>query len=112
MNEDPVDKTVWPVGLEKTVDRNLVIEWNDQKVQRIPFRLLRNSCLCAVCNAKREQEKKQPAVAGGLPVISAAEAQPLDIVKMHPVGNYAYSIHFSDGHSSGIYTFEMLRSLA
>jgi DUF971 family protein len=30
---------------------------------------------------------------------------------MEPVGNYAYSIRFSDGHDTGIYTFELLQAL-
>jgi len=30
---------------------------------------------------------------------------------MKPVGNYAYSIAFSDGHDTGIYTLELLRQL-
>ena len=46
-----------------------------------------------------------------LPVLSMAEAQPLRIEGMRPVGNYAYNIAFSDGHDSGIFTFEYLREL-
>ena len=30
---------------------------------------------------------------------------------MKPVGNYAYSIAFSDGHDTNNYTFEQLREL-
>jgi DUF971 family protein len=30
---------------------------------------------------------------------------------MKPVGNYAYSIDFSDGHNTGLYTLEFLREL-
>jgi DUF971 family protein len=30
---------------------------------------------------------------------------------MDPVGHYAYGIHFSDGHNTGIYTLESLREL-
>jgi DUF971 family protein len=30
---------------------------------------------------------------------------------MVPVGNYAYRIEFSDGHSTGIYTLDLLRRL-
>jgi DUF971 family protein len=30
---------------------------------------------------------------------------------MQPTGRYAYSIHFSDGHDTGIYTLELLREL-
>jgi DUF971 family protein len=46
-----------------------------------------------------------------LPIISAAETEPLRITAMKPVGNYAYSIDFSDGHDTGIYTLESLREL-
>ena len=40
------------------------------------------------------------------------ETVPLAITGMTPVGQYAYSIEFSDGHSSGIYTLDYLRELA
>ena len=46
-----------------------------------------------------------------LPVLSAAEARPLVIEDMKPVGSYAYTIAFSDGHNTGIYTLEHLREL-
>jgi DUF971 family protein len=46
-----------------------------------------------------------------LTILSPAEAQPLRVLGMHPVGNYAYSIHFSDGHTSGIYSCDYLRRL-
>lgn len=98
-----------PTELSKTDDRRLRIVWSDGIEQTISFRTLRDGCRCATCMEKREKEITNPAPAGMLPVLSPAEARPLDIEKMHPVGNYAYNIHFSDGHSSGIYTFEMLR---
>ena len=46
-----------------------------------------------------------------LPVLSTEEAQPLKITGMKPVGNYAYSIEFNDGHDTGIFPFELLRAL-
>jgi DUF971 family protein len=39
------------------------------------------------------------------------EARPLEVASMRPVGSYAYAILFSDGHSNGIFTFELLRAL-
>ena len=30
---------------------------------------------------------------------------------MQPMGNYAYSIAFSDGHDTGIFAFDLLRQL-
>ena len=47
-----------------------------------------------------------------LPVLSASEAQPTRIAAMKPVGNYAYAIHFNDGHDTGIFTLEFLRNFA
>ena len=44
-------------------------------------------------------------------VLSAAEARPLELQGMTPVGNYAYALAFSDGHDTGIYTLELLREL-
>jgi DUF971 family protein len=47
-----------------------------------------------------------------LPVLAPQETVPLAVTGMTPVGQYAYSIEFSDGHSSGIYTLDYLRELA
>ncbi|MEM9054236.1 MAG: DUF971 domain-containing protein [Pseudomonadota bacterium] len=35
----------------------------------------------------------------------------LTVLKADPVGRYAVRIHFSDGHSSGLYTWAWLREL-
>ena len=118
MSHDPTPpETPVPVRLERTDDRCLVIQWSDEVEQTIPFRKLRDNCRCANCIDKRmEALNETPAgekkLSNVLPVLSMAETMPLDIVLMHPVGNYAYNIHFSDGHSAGIFTFELLRSLA
>ena len=105
-----------PVRLEKTEDRHLLIQWSDDFEQKISFRRLRDHCCCANCIDKRieslqEKPVEEENTPGLLPVLSPAETMPLDIVSMHPVGNYAYNIRFSDGHSSGIFTFELLRGL-
>jgi DUF971 family protein len=96
-----------PRGL-KNVGEALEIEWSDRVTQRVPWRKLRESCTCASCRVERAKPPKpQPLLA----VLSAAEAQPLAPVSMRPAGNYAYAIAFSDGHSSGIYSLELLRQL-
>lgn len=99
-----------PSKLEIAADGALQITWNDGMVQRIAIGVLRNGCPCATCREKRK-EPPQPTGGLGLQVISLAEAQPLAIRAMRPVGNYAYGIDFSDGHDTGIYTLELLRSL-
>ncbi len=102
---------VVPVELGKSDDRQLMIRWSDGQQQQIPFRVLRDTCPCASCRTDREEEPSvQPA--GSLPILTEAQARPLDIAAMKPVGNYAYNIRFSDGHSTGIFTFELLRGLS
>lgn len=84
------------------------IAWSDGVKAIYAPRLLRDACPCATC---REQ-RAVPAAKQLLPVLTPQEAMPLAVTGMSPVGQYAYSIEFSDGHSSGIYTLEYLRELA
>ena len=37
--------------------------------------------------------------------------QNVEIEKLNPMGNYAISIHFSDGHTTGIYSWNYLHHL-
>jgi DUF971 family protein len=97
-----------PSKLEIRDGNKLVIAWTDGTVREITFGELRKACPCATC---REQRKEPPKPSGGLTVLSMAEARPLTVQGMQPVGNYAYSIAFSDNHDTGIYTLELLRTL-
>lgn len=98
----------YPTKLELLPDDQLLIAWSDGQRRHYRFRELRDSCPCATCREKRNA----PAEAAPMfNILSDADVQPLKISGMKPVGNYAYSIEFSDGHDTGIYTFEFLRSL-
>ncbi|MEX0938578.1 MAG: DUF971 domain-containing protein [Pirellulales bacterium] len=100
--------TLQPKKLERTADRGLRITWSDGQIRQYSAHELRDACPCATC---REKRNAPPPPTSALPVLSAAEAQPVEIVGMKPVGNYAYSIDFSDGHNTGIFTFAFLREL-
>jgi DUF971 family protein len=99
--------TLSPQSLKNTGNA-LEIAWSDGLTQRISWRKLRDACPCATCRVDRSKPPKpQPLLA----VISPAETRPLAPTSMRPVGNYAYAISFSDGHSAGIYSLELLREL-
>lgn len=103
-----------PIALSKTEDRALLVTWSDETQHKITFRQLRKGCRCAHCLEAQKEEKPgqdEPQNLGVLPVLSAAEARPLDISSMEPAGNYGYKVRFSDGHSSGIYSFELLYAI-
>jgi DUF971 family protein len=100
--------TAYPTKLE-LIDRNqLRVTWSDEVTRVYSARDLRDKCPCATCRELRNAPSPSPLQ---LPVISEADTRPLEIVAMKPVGNYAYSIDFSDGHDTGIYTLESLRAL-
>jgi DUF971 family protein len=96
-----------PTKLELSAEDLLQITWDDGMVRQYNVRQLRDSCPCATCREKRQQ----PQAADLLPVLSAAEVAPLKILGMEPVGHYAYTIRFSDGHDTGIYELGLLREL-
>ncbi len=98
-----------PTKIELTGDDAVMFEWSDGRRQVYAFRQLRDVCPCATC--REERQKSEAANSDPLAVISREEAQPLKVLEMKPVGNYAYTIRFSDGHDTGIYTFAFLREL-
>ena len=93
-----------PVSLRSDGDA-LLIEWSDGVTHRLTWELLRTGCPCATCRTKTDEP---PAL---LPVLKPEEAQPVRATAVTPIGNYAYSIRFNDGHDTGIYTLEYLLAL-
>ena len=101
--------TEYPTKIELAGENRLRITWSDNVATEYTYHQLRAACPCASCREKHGPKPPQPA--NLLTVLKPAEAQPLKITGMEPVGNYAYAIQFSDGHDTGIYTLAMLREL-
>lgn len=97
-----------PTGLSLSPDGKLLIEWSDGTRRTYSIGELRDGCPCATC---REKRNAPPAPANPFAILKPEEARPLDLLGMTPVGNYAYAIAFSDGHDTGIFTFELLQEL-
>jgi ATP-binding protein involved in chromosome partitioning len=81
-------------------DDGLLIEWDDAGHQYLyPARALRLACACAACV---EEMSGRPL----LDPASVPEAvRPLSVAL---VGSYGLRINWSDGHGTGIYTFDRL----
>jgi DUF971 family protein len=99
----------YPTSLSRTDDGRLQIAWSDGRTRVYTVKELRDACPCATCREKRTAAASEPPPL--LPVLKPEEARPLTVAGMQPVGNYAYSIAFSDGHDTGIFTLELLREL-
>ena len=101
--------SIYPTQLEYIDTTAILIFWNDGEKRQYTFRELRDACPCATCREKSSADQQKPAEL--LPVLTPQQAQPLRITGMKPVGNYGYSIQFSDGHDTGIFTMDRLREL-
>ena len=101
--------SIYPTELERLESDQLRITWSDGERRLYAVSELRKSCPCATCRDERQAAAEAPKQV--LPVVDLAATQPLRVDQMAPVGNYAYGLTFSDGHETGIYTFELLREL-
>ena len=97
-----------PTQLKMVSPERLQIDWSDGLVHQYTVRKLREKCPCASCREKHRAPSPPPT---DLPVLQPSETKPLRITTMEPQGRYAYAIHFSDGHNTGLFTLELLRGL-
>lgn len=81
-------------------DRNLHITWRSGATVTLPYDELRGYCPCAGCQGHMVQE-----------IRFRPPRSPVQPLVVSPVGNYALSILWSDGHSTGIYRFDFLAEL-
>ena len=80
--------------------RVLEIAFSDGKTFRLPFELMR------VCSPSAEVQGHGP----GQAVLQTGKRE-VTVVALEPVGNYAVQPTFSDGHSSGIFSWDYLHFL-
>lgn len=93
----------WPTELRFSKSaRALIIAYDDGASFTLPYKVLRLESPSAEVQGHGSGPKPPP------PIISPD----LDVEKADAVGRYAVRIHFSDGHSSGLYTWAYLRTLA
>jgi len=84
-------------------DKVIEIKWADGSTDKIPNKDVRVSCQCAQCVHEITGEQ----------LLDAASVPDNIVVKeITTLGNYAVSIAWGDGHSSGIFTWDHLRDLA
>ena len=110
--QDPRKKPI-DVKVHVKTGAGVDIKWADGHASHYDFAYLRDECPCATCNDERGKKEAFAAAAPG-----NAAFNPLPMFKPKPhaqaasqVGNYAISISFSDGHSTGIYSYDHLRTI-
>jgi DUF971 family protein len=91
-----------PREIARANQHDIRVVWNDGAEKIYPARALRLKCPCAMCVDENTGLRilKEPGV-------------PLDVhpERIEAVGRYAIAIQWSDGHNTGIYTWEYLHEL-
>ena len=82
---------------------HLKVEWPDGSSDLLANREVRAACQCAVCVEEFTGEKI---------LDPSTIADDLHAESVATLGNYAVSIAWSDGHSSGIFTWDRLKQIA
>jgi DUF971 family protein len=91
-----------PVRVKRLSPGQTEITWNDGHVSSYPSWYLRENCQCASCVDELTGIRK--VIHGNIP-------STLERMNVSVVGNYALQFQWSDGHDTGIYTFDLLRRL-
>lgn len=92
-----------PINIVEESDSALSITWSNETASDYSSAQLRKACPCASCVNEWTGEKvlKDENVADDISFSSVAL-----------VGRYALNFQFSDGHNTGIYSFNYLRQLS
>ena len=106
----PIDPRKKPADVKVfvTTGDGVAITWSDGHFSRYTFPYLRDQCPCATC--RDEREKKSQDKSGGADLLPMFKPR-VTAKSASSVGNYAIQIQCSDGHSTGIYSFDALREL-
>lgn len=99
---NPKPEAIRPAELEYFEEKNLRVLWQDGHRSVYPFVYLRRQCRCAGCIDEWSGQMRLD------PKKISEDIKPLQTA---PVGNYGIRFDWSDGHSTGIYAFESLRSI-
>ncbi|HKQ97442.1 MAG TPA: DUF971 domain-containing protein [Candidatus Polarisedimenticolia bacterium] len=82
-------------------DGRLAILWTDGHQSVYTSRPLRLECPCAHCVDEWTGERRLEA---------SSVPDDVAVAEIKPVGRYGYQLRWTDGHATGIYTFDMLRA--
>ena len=105
-----------PSQVEVSLSGGVSIVWKDGHASRYTIAALRAACPCATCcdlhgDGKRYETEKPEKAGAPSPVLPMYKPTGATLTDVKPVGRYALQFSFSDGHNTGIYTWEYLRQL-
>ena len=110
----PLDNRKKPASVKVHVSTGAGVDitWEDDHASHYDFLYLREQCPCALCDDERKKKKAGLGASVGLGTAVLPMFKPKPKARAAAaVGNYAIQIEFTDGHSTGIYSFDYLRTI-
>ena len=101
-----------PEHIAISKSKGVKIDWKDGHHSEYGLTYLRDKCPCAQCTGAHGTPPRKPegeAPSPGNPFQMFKPA--LKMLDVEPVGKYAIRINWSDGHNSGIYSYDHLRQI-
>ena len=100
-----------PEHIAISKSKGIRVDWADGHHSDYPIGYLRDECPCASCTGAHgtEPQKTNHSKPDASPFQMFTPA--LKMLSAEAVGSYAIRIHWSDGHNSGIYSWEHLRKI-
>ena len=101
-----------PEHIAISKSKGIKIDWKDGHHSEYGTTYLRDKCPCASCTGAhgtppREPEADKPLANNPFQMFKPA----LKMLSVEEVGSYAIRINWSDGHSSGIYSYDHFRNI-
>lgn len=108
---DPRKKAA-DVKVQVSTGAGVDIVWADGHRSHYDFAYLREECPCATCDDQRRKKAAAPVQSsGGTSSVLPLYKPRLSARAAKSMGNYALQIDFTDGHSTGIYSYDHLRTI-
>lgn len=102
-----------PEHIAISKSKGIQIDWKDRHHSQYTLAYLRDECPCASCTGAHGTEPQKSNYAGAPPSSSPFQMYKpvLKMLDVEPQGHYAIRIHWSDGHNTGIYSYDYLRRI-
>ncbi|HUP04272.1 MAG TPA: DUF971 domain-containing protein [Bryobacteraceae bacterium] len=96
-----------PEHIAISKSKGITIDWKDGHRSEYGLTYLRDECPCAECAGTHGTPPRPKTADSPFPMFQPA----LKMLRVSPVGNYAIAIEWSDGHKSGIYSYDHFREI-
>jgi DUF971 family protein len=96
-----------PEHIAISKSKGITIDWKDSHRSEYNLTYLRDKCPCATCTGAHGTPPRKPEAENPFQMYKPR----LTMLGVEPVGNYAIRINWSDGHNTGIYSYDHLRAI-